>query len=384
LTTAAPAVPGTDASELRSLRDAVRSFAADLSGEAAARAAITLPDGYDRAAWSRAVDELGLTSVLVPEGMQGLGFGVPQLAAIAEELGAALFCGPFLGSVLASACLTALGDSEPGLLAEIADGSALVSLVSPPFVTGGAGWDVQASRTGEPGQIVLTGHAPVVIDADPGTRLLVAAAGPGGWLLALPEADADGLEVRRLESVDLTRRLFSVTFDAVPARLVADGELAADATQAALAHGQVALAADSAGLAAASLDRVVNHLRTREQFGRPLGSFQALKHTCADLLVDLETARTALTGAAAARDKAELSLLAAAAKLKATEAAAHITTECIQLSGGVGFTWEHPAHLYYRRAKSNELLLGTPAEHRRAIYRLLTAGQSAPTDEGAS
>jgi alkylation response protein AidB-like acyl-CoA dehydrogenase len=222
-----------------------------------------------------------------------------------------------------------------------------------------------------------------VIDADPGSRLLVAATEAGGWLLALPEDDADGLTVRQLESLDLTRRLFSVTFDAVSARLVADGELAADALREALAHGQVALAADSTGLAAASLDRTVQHLRTREQFGRPLGSFQALKHTCADLLVELETARSALAGAARSRDRAELMQLASAAKVKATEAAARITTECIQLSGGIGYTWEHPAHLYYRRAKSNELLLGTPAEHRRAIYRRLTAEQASPTKEGA-
>lgn len=383
MSTAAPAASaGVGESELRSLRDAVRSFA-ELSGEAAVRAAIASPEGYDGAVWRRAVKELGLTAVLVPTEMQGLGLGVTELAAIAEELGAALFCGPFLGSMLASACLSALGGAEPDLLATIADGSTLMCLVSPPFVTGGADWDVQASRTGQPGQVVLTGQARVVIDADPGTRLLVAATDSGAWMLALPEDGADGLDVRQLESLDLTRRLFSVTFDAAPARLVADGELAAGALRAALAHGQVALAADSAGLAAASLDRVVQHLRTREQFGRPLGSFQALKHTCADLLVELETARTALAGAARSRDRAELRLLAAAAKIKATGAAARITTECIQLSGGIGYTWEHPAHLYYRRAKSNELLLGSPAEHRRAIYRLLTAEQASPTDEGA-
>ena len=374
MTTAAPtSSAGTHEPELRSLREAVRSFAADLSDEAAVRSAIASPHGYDRVAWRRAVDELGLTSVLVPAESQGLGFGIPELAAIAGELGAALFYGPFLGSVLATACLTALGGVEAGLLAAIADGSVLMSLASPSFVTGGAGWDIRASRTIQPGQVMLTGQARVVIDADPGTRLLVAATDSGGWALALPETDADGLEVRQLETVDLTRRLFSVTFNAVPARLVADGEVAVVALEEALAHGQVALAADSAGLAAASLDRIVQHLRTREQFGRPLGSFQALKHTCADLLVDLETARTALAGVAGWRDRAELSLLAAAAKIKATEAAAHVTTECIQLSGGIGFTWEHPAHLYYRRAKSNELLLGTPAEHRRAIYRQLTA-----------
>jgi alkylation response protein AidB-like acyl-CoA dehydrogenase len=149
VSSAAPAASaGTDESELRSLRDAVRSFAADLSGEAAVRAAIASPDGYDGAVWRRAVEELGLAAVLVPAEMQGLGFGVTELAAIAEELGTALFCGPFLGSVLATACLAALGGAESDLLAVIADGSALMCLVSPAFVTGGPDWGVQASRTG--------------------------------------------------------------------------------------------------------------------------------------------------------------------------------------------------------------------------------------------
>jgi alkylation response protein AidB-like acyl-CoA dehydrogenase len=314
--------------------------------------------------------------MLLREDQGGLGFGPAELAAVGTELGAALFCSPILGSVLAGSCLAALEDAPAELVTAQADGAGL-TLAVPSFPELAATSDhaVTATASGTAGLVTLSGTARLVADAGSGPVLLVAAATASGWLLAAAETGAPGLAVRQLETLDLTRRLSSVTFAATPARVLASGEPAAAALRAALACGQLALAADSAGLAAASLDRVLDHLRTRHQFGRALATFQALKHTCADLLVALETARTALSAASAVRDPAQLTLLAAAAKIKATEAASWITTEAIQLSGGIGFTWEHPAHLYYRRAKSNEQLLGTPAGLRRSVYRLLNAGR---------
>jgi alkylation response protein AidB-like acyl-CoA dehydrogenase len=359
--------------ELELLRDTVRAFAADLSAEPAVRQAIASPEGYDPAVWARAAGELGLSGMLLPQEQGGLGFGVAELAVIAAELGGALFCGPFLGSVLAGSCLAALGEPAAKLASELAAG-AVMTLVAPAFAdhpAQSAADVVLAQASGQAGTVRLHGSVRTVVDADPAAQLLVAAAVTGGWLLAVPDRAAPGLGISRLETLDLTRRVCTVTLEGVPAVVLASGDAAAAALSSALAHGRVALAADSAGLAGASLDRLVTHLRTRHQFARPLASFQALKHACADLYVELEVARTALAAASAAASLAQLQLLAPAAKIKATEAGSRITTESIQLTGGIGFTWEHPAHLYYRRAKSNELLLGSPAEHRRDLYRRL-------------
>jgi alkylation response protein AidB-like acyl-CoA dehydrogenase len=369
-----------EAADLGLLRDAVRAFTADLSDEPAVRRAIASPAGYDPAVWSRAASELGLSGMLLPEELGGLGFGTAELAAVGSELGAALFCGPFLGSVLAGACLAAIGDAGADLAGKLADG-AVTALVAPAFADqypAAADGLVEAKASGQAGTVTLHGAARTVVDADPAAQLIVAAATTSGWLIAAPEPAAPGLSVRRLETLDLTRRVSSVRFDGVTANVLARGDDAARALAAALAHGQVGLAADSAGLAGASLDRVVDHLRTRHQFGRPLASFQALKHACADLLVELEVGRTAVAAAANA-SPAQLRLFAPVAKIKATEAGTRIATESIQLTGGIGFTWEHPAHLYYRRAKSNELLLGTPDAHRRGLFR-----QLGYVEEGAS
>jgi alkylation response protein AidB-like acyl-CoA dehydrogenase len=373
VTPANQAAQAAGPADLELLRDTVRAFAADLSAEPAVRQAIASPEGYDRAVWARAADELGLSGMLLPEEQGGLGFEVAELAVVAAELGGALFCGPFLGSVLAGACLAALGEASAELAGELAAG-AVMTLVAPAFAdrsAQSAADVILAKASGQADAVTLHGSVRTVVDADPTGQLLVAAATTEGWLIAAPRRGAPGLSVSRLETLDLTRRVCTVTLADVPAVVLASGDAAATALSSALAHGQVALAADSAGLAGASLHRVVSHLGTRHQFGRPLASFQALKHACADLYVELEVARTALAAASAAASRAQLQLLAPAAKIKATEASSRIATESIQLTGGIGFTWEHPAHLYYRRAKSNELLLGSPAEHRRDLYRRL-------------
>ena len=386
MTPVSQAVQAAGPTDLELLRDTVRAFAADQSAEPAVRQAIASPEGYDRAVWARAAGELGLSGMLLPEEQGGLAFGVAELAVIAAELGGALFCGPFLGSVLAGACLGALGEAGAKLAGELAAGT-VTTLVAPAFADQPAqsAADVVVARaSGQAGTVTLHGSVRTVVDADPAAQLLVAAATTGDWLIAAPNRGAPGLSISRLETLDLTRRVCSVTLEGVPAVVLAAGDAAATALSSALAHGQVALAADSAGLAGVSLDRVVSHLGTRHQFGLPLASFQALKHACADLYVELEVARTALAAASASASLAELQLLASAAKIKATEAGSRIATEFVQLTGGIGFTWEHPAHLYYRRAKSNELLLGTPAEHRRDLYRRLRDVEEHDVAEGAT
>jgi alkylation response protein AidB-like acyl-CoA dehydrogenase len=232
------------------------------------------------------------------------------------------------------------------------------------------GADLTAASGGDGS--VLSGDAPFVLDGHVAGLVLVPARANGAVSLYAVDAGASGVRRMPLDSMDQTRKLASLSFEDAPARLVGTSGDAARVLSRVLDRAAVALAAEQVGGASRCLDMTVEYAKTRVQFDRPIGSFQAVKHKCADMLVAVESARSALFGAIrhATTDDAGLPVSASIAKTLCSEAFLHVATENIHVHGGIGFTWEHAAHLYFRRAKSGEMLLGTPTYHRRRFAHL--------------
>jgi alkylation response protein AidB-like acyl-CoA dehydrogenase len=367
----------TFTAEQRELGDVVRAFLTRQWPETEVRRLLDDPDGFDRATWRRLANELGLQGLAVPERFGGSGFGPVELGVVFEELGRALAGGPFLASVaLATTALLASGDDAaceqylPGLVA-----GELVATLALPEDTGSWGAEDVATRADEGREgWELTGVKNYVLDGCSADLLLVVARSAGGVGLFAVDAESAGATLERtpLQTFDPTRRQARVELRATPARLIGGEGAGAAAVQQALRTGAVLLAAEQVGVAAWALDTAVAYAGIREQFGRPIGSFQAIKHKCADMLLRLEGARSASAFAlwAAAERPEELPQAAAIAKSYCSEAASFCAAQCLQVHGGIGFTWEHPTHLYLKRAKSAESLLGSPARHRAELARL--------------
>jgi alkylation response protein AidB-like acyl-CoA dehydrogenase len=365
-------VSASDTGERRELRETARRFFEKRSDEAAVRAAMESDDGFDRELWGLMATELGLQALLIPERFGGAGFAFTDMQIVLDEMGRALVCAPFLPSaVLAVAALLASADDSAceDLLPEIADGSLIATLA----VTDSDGcWDptndgVHADQRGD--GWVLRGRRTFVMAGECAELILVAAQTSGGPSMFAVRGGSPGLTPTRLQTLDMTRTLADIEFDDVAASLVG-AEGAADLiVRSALAAGLAGLAAEQAGAARRALEMSVEYAKVREQFGRPIGSFQAIKHKCADMLVEVESATSVAyaAGQAIDDDSEEAVMLASMAKAYCSEALSHVTAENIQVHGGIGFTWEHPAHLYYRRAKSTEMLLGSPAYHRERL-----------------
>jgi len=285
--------------------------------------------------WARLCGELGLAGLLVPERHGGLGFGPAELIEVSTELGRAVVGGPFVASAVMAATVLSTVDSD--LLDGVATGQVTPTLVHVPFP--------QAAV------------APVLA-ASSGPLLV-----PSGTELARVEA------VRtELPSLDLSRPAYRIDTDGAPRTVIARGEIVREAVRRAEEMAWIALGAECLGVAAHALELTVEHARTRRQFGRPIGSFQAYQHHLADLAVRLEVARSAAEFVVRT-DGSRAAAHAFAAT--AADAAVTITTEAIQLHGGIGFTWEYPAHRLLRRAHSAAVLAGTPAQHRRALFALI-------------
>jgi alkylation response protein AidB-like acyl-CoA dehydrogenase len=365
-----------DDTDQRELRATARGFFEKYSDEQAVRATMETPDGFDSALWSLMSDQLGLQGLLVPEVFGGIGLSFTHAQIVMEEMGRSLVCAPFLSSaVLCATALVACGDRERGaeMLPRIADGSAIGALA---FTDRQGRWDaanaeVRADRS--PTGWTLTGTRYYVLDGALADIILVAAATDEGPSLFALDAKDPGCGATALETLDMTRRQANLTFDAVQGTLIGDQGSAGAWMEAALNAGLAALAAEQVGGARRLLEMSVDYAKVREQFGRPIGSFQAIKHKCADMLVDVESSTSAAYAAGAAIDEnsAEASLLSSLAKAHCSEAYSHVAAENIQIHGGIGFTWEHPAHLYFRRAKSTEMLLGTPTYHRERMLKEL-------------
>jgi alkylation response protein AidB-like acyl-CoA dehydrogenase len=235
-------------------------------------------------------------------------------------------------------------------------------------------WDpADCTMTAAPadGGWTLSGEKFYVVDGHIAGVVLVVARTAAGISVFAVESGAPAYTATLLSTMDKTRKLARLTFDGTPARLVGGEGEAATAVAKMLDLAAIALAAEQVGGAQRVLEIAVNYAKIREQFGRPIGSFQAIKHKCANMLLEIEAAKSAAyyAGWAAAEDDAELSVHASVAKAYCSEAYVHAAAENIQIHGGIGFTWEHPAHLYFRRAKSSELLLGAPGYHRERLLQ---------------
>jgi len=368
--------------EQEELRAAARAFLADHSSPERVRAAMQTEHGFDPAVWKRIGSELGWTAVAIPEAYGGLGLGCVELVALMEEMGRVLLCAPFFSTVgLAANAILLAGSEEQrqALLPGIAAGETSATLA---LAEAGGRWEadaIEASARREGDEVVLSGTKSFVLDGHTAELLLVAAREPGSRgedglsLFHLP-GEAVGVARRWLPSLDQTRRLAEVRLSDVrvpaAARLGPEGgawPLLREALDVAL----VALAAEQLGGAQRCLDMAVAFARERVQFGRPIGSFQAIKHKCADMLLRVESARSASyhAGWVAAHERAELPAAAAVAKAWCSEAFFHCAAENLQIHGGAGFTWEYDCHLYLKRARASEALLGDAAHHRERLAR---------------
>ncbi len=354
---------------------AARRFLTANSASAHVRAAMNGSAGYDADAWHRA-RELGWAALLVPLDHGGAGLGWTDLVATVEETGRALACLPFFSTVcLATNALLAAGDEaqRATYLPRIASGETLAALA----FAEGPDADPRPVKTvarDDGGAYLLSGSKRYVVDGATADMLIVTArvagaSGPDEAALFVVDARAPGVSRTRLPTMDLTRPQAAVELRDV--RLDRSAKMGdARAIGFALDRGAVALAAESLGGAERCLEVATEYAKTRVQFGRPIGSFQAIKHKLADMLVAVETARSAAYYAACVADSgddAELATAAPLAKAYCTEAYFRCAAESVQIHGGVGFTWEHDAHLFLKRARGSLALLGSPSSDRERV-----------------
>jgi alkylation response protein AidB-like acyl-CoA dehydrogenase len=358
--------------EQEELRRTVRGFLEDKSPESEVRRLMETTEGYDPKLWQQMGEQLGLQGLAIPEEYGGAGFTFLELGVVVEEMGRALLCAPYFSTaVLAANALVLSGDeaAKEEYLPALASGESIGTLalteesgswaesgVTLPATQSGDGWTLTGTKT-----FVLDGHTADVI--------LVAARTDAGVSLFAVAGDAAGLIRTPLATLDQTRKQARLTFDGTPARLIGVDGAGWPVIAQVLDLAAVALAAEQVGGAGKVLEMSVDYAKVRVQFGRPIGSFQAIKHKAADMLVQVESARSAayygLWAGSELND--ELPTVASLAKAYCSEAYVHCAAENIQIHGGIGFTWEHPAHLYFKRAKSSELFLGDPTYHRELL-----------------
>jgi len=354
------------------LRKTVRAFLESKSPETAVREQMETERGFDPAVWNQMGEQMGLMGLHIPEEFGGMGFGYVELGVVLEEMGRALLCAPYFSTVvLAANALLQSGDdaAKAKYLPGIASGATIATLA----VAEKAGtWEesgVSLAATNAGGSWTLNGEKLYVTDGHTADLVLVVARTAKGLALFAVDGSAKGLTRRALATMDQTRKQAALEFSNVTAELIgADGD-GARILSTVLDLVAVGLAAEQVGGAQKVLDMAVEYAKVRVQFGRPIGSFQAIKHKCADMLLEVESAKSAAYYAmwCASEMNDELPQVASLAKAYCSEAYFHATAENIQIHGGIGFTWEHPAHLYFKRAKSSELMFGDPTHHRELL-----------------
>jgi alkylation response protein AidB-like acyl-CoA dehydrogenase len=365
--------------EQEQFRSAVRRFLKDRSPTTEVRRLMATAAGYDPAVWRQLSEDLALPGIHIPEQYGGAGFGIVELSIVTEELGRALLCAPYFSTaVLAANAILNSGTEaqKSALLPDIAKGARLATLA----VTEPDGnWDpgsIKLVATLEADGYRLDGAKSYVVDGHVADLLIVAArlpktGGRDGLALFTLGATSGGVERRPLESMDSTRKIARIDFRGAHANLLGSLDDGANAILRTLDQAAITLANEMVGGAQMLLESAVDYAKLRVQFGRTIGSFQAIKHKLADMLLDVELAKSSAYYAAqaAAVNDPEWPALASLAKASASETYLHTAIECIQIHGGIGFTWDNDTHLWFKRAKSSEVFLGLPSYHRELLMQ---------------
>ena len=348
------------------LKDTARKFFAGESPIAAVRKAMETETAYDAALWAKLAEQ-GFTGIITPEECGGMGLGKVELALLMEEAGYALLPGPFFSTVaLAGSVIDACGTPEQkkGYLQRIAAGQARATVA---LVEAAGSWDADSLKISSAGG-KLNGQKLFVTDAAVADFIVVVAR-DGVFVV---EAKAPGLHIELMKGMDLARKIYAVEFENTPAERLSDGSGLAGALNVAT----VALCAEMTGGMQRTLELTVAYAKTRKQFGKPIGIFQAVQHLCADMYLETESTRSATYYAAWALEEnvPDAAAAVSVAKMYASDASRNVGNRGIQVHGGMGFTWENDIHLYYRRAKASETMLGDGAFHRERIARLVIDG----------
>jgi alkylation response protein AidB-like acyl-CoA dehydrogenase len=365
--------------EQEEFRLVLRRFLAGKSPTTEVRRLMETEQGWDREAWRKMNQEMGLTAVPIPEAYDGQGFGPVETGIVLEEMGRALVCAPYLASVLAATAIMngATEEKKRALLPAIASGDKVATFA---FTEENGRWDASGiAMTATPaggGKFRLEGTKSFVLDGHTADLIVVAARKPGssgddGLSFFTVAGDAAGLERRALKTLDPTRKLARLTFKSVEAELIGEEGKAAPAFARTMVLGSIYLANEMVGGAERLREDALAYAKMRMQFGRPIASFQSMKHKQADMLVDVELAKSAAyyAAAAAAEEDAELPALASLAKAAASDAYMQTAIHAIQIHGGIGFTFDNDTHLWFKRAKSSEVFLGDASYHRELMMR---------------
>jgi alkylation response protein AidB-like acyl-CoA dehydrogenase len=360
--------------EQEEFRSNLRRFLADKSPTKDVRRLMETEAGYDRAQWRKLNAELGLTAVRIPEAYDGQGFGFGELGIVLEEMGRALVCAPYFSTaVLATGAILNAGTEaqKKALLPAIASGETVATLA---WVEDDGSWDAEGTTlkaTSSEGGWKLDGHKSFVLDGHTADLIVVLARAPKGLTLFTVAGNAAGLTRRALKVMDPTRKAARLEFKSVEATLLGEVGAASGPFARTMDEAAICLANEMVGGAERLREDALAYARMRMQFGRPIASFQSMKHKQADMLVDVELAKSAAYYAAAALDEGDNDIPAVAclAKAQASEAYLQTAIHAIQIHGGIGFTWDNDTHLWFKRAKSSEVLLGDATHHRELMMQ---------------
>jgi len=375
-------------SEQEEFRSNLRRFLADQSPTKEVRRLMETDAGWERDGWRKINADLGLTAVRIPEDYGGHGFGFGEHCIVLEEMGRALLCAPYFSStVLAAGAIMNAGSGadKKALLPGIASGETVATLAS---AEDNGRWDaagtaLRASPSGA--GYKLDGHKSFVLDGHTADRIIVLGRTPGtsgeaGLSFFLVNGQATGLRKRLLKTMDPTRKLARLDFDGVDASLLGEAGAAAKPFARTMIEAVICLSNEMVGGAERLREDALEYSKLRVQFGRQIASFQSMKHKAADMLVDVELAKSAAYYAAAALDDGDNDVETTAHLAKACAAEAYMQTaiHAIQIHGGIGFTWDNDTHLWFKRAKSSEVLFGDAHEHRELMMQdLIKQGQAA-------
>lgn len=357
--------------EQEEFRRSIRRFLEDRSPMSEVRRLMETQEGFDNGVWNQMANQLGLTGVAIPEEFGGLGFGQVELGIVFEEMGRALLCAPYFSTVALGANILLASDDDEACstyLPLVCSGEARLALGASESESDWSTDTISTAATEGP-EALITGTKPYVIDGLTATHFLLLARSDEAISLYMVDGSEPSISRAAQVSLDLTRKLATVSFDKTPGRRVGGAGSGVSYYETMLAKAVVSLASEQVGGAQRVLEMAVDYAKMRVQFGRPIGSFQAIKHKCADMLVEIESAKSAAYYGSWAVDNepGELPTVAYLAKAFCSEAYFHAAAENIQIHGGIGFTWEHDAHLYFKRAKSSELLFGSPAFFREKL-----------------